>query len=93
MNRKLRFLLCLGVVAVLNGCAMCDNGWDDAYNGYGGAVERQDRFHGRVGSILSDPTLQVSEPAHAKHAAYVLEPLASLRPKTRPAAPAAPTPA
>jgi len=37
--------------------------------------------------------LQVSEPAHAKHAAYVLEPLASLRPKTRPAAPAAPTPA
>lgn len=69
MNRKLRFLLCLGVVAVLNGCAMCDNGWDDAYNGYGGAVERQDRFHGRVGSILSDPTLQMSEPAPMSDAA------------------------
>ncbi len=36
--------------------------------------------------------LLLSEPAHAEHAVYVLEPLASLRPKTRPSTPAAPTP-
>jgi hypothetical protein len=59
MKRKLRFLLCLGIVAVLSGCAMCENCWDDAYNAYGGALDRQDRFHGRVGSVLSDPMTQV----------------------------------
>lgn len=59
MKRKFRLLLCLCVVALLSGCAMCNNCWDDAYNTYGGALDRQDRFHGRVGSMLSDPMMQV----------------------------------
>jgi hypothetical protein len=62
MKRQLRILLCFCVVAVLSGCAMSDNCWDDAYNTYGGAFERQDRFHGRVGSVLSDPMMQAVEP-------------------------------
>jgi hypothetical protein len=37
--------------------------------------------------------LLLSEPARAEHAAYILEPLRSLRPKTQPATPADPTPA
>jgi hypothetical protein len=68
MKRKLRFLFCLCVVAVLSGCAMCNNCWDDAYNTYGGALDRQDRFHGRVGSVLSDPTLQMAEPGETSEA-------------------------
>ncbi len=59
MKRKLRLLLCLCIVALLSGCAMCSNCWDDAYNAYGGAMDRQDRFRGRVGSVLSDPMTQV----------------------------------
>ena len=62
MKRKVRLVIYLCVVALLSGCAMCDNCWDDAYNTYGGAMDRQDRFHGRVGSVLSDPTLQMAEP-------------------------------
>jgi hypothetical protein len=62
MKRLFRFFVCLGVIAALSGCAMSDNCWDDAYSAYGGAVERQDRFHGRVGSVLSDPAMQMTEP-------------------------------
>ncbi|MCU0959091.1 MAG: hypothetical protein MUF48_03215 [Pirellulaceae bacterium] len=62
MNRWLYLLSCLCLTVALSGCAMCDNAWDDAYNAYGGAVERQDRFDGRVGSVLSDPQMQVIAP-------------------------------
>ena len=44
-------------------------------------------------AALRAAILLLSEPARAEHAAYILEPLRSLRPKTQPAAPAAPTPA
>ncbi len=37
---------------------MCYTPYDDDYNAFGGIVERQDRLHGRVGSILSDPSVQ-----------------------------------
>jgi hypothetical protein len=62
MKRKLGSLLGLCVFVTVSGCAMCDNCYDDAYNAYGGALERQDRFHGRVGSVLSDPLMQAAEP-------------------------------
>ncbi len=52
--------LCLAVA--LSGCAMCANTWDDAYNAEGGVLERQDMFHGRVGSVLSDPQMQATAP-------------------------------
>lgn len=43
---------------------MCDNSFDDAYNAYGGIAPRHDQFHGRVGSILSDPAVQYLPPDH-----------------------------
>ncbi len=46
-----------------------------------------------LAAAIRATTLLLSEPARAAHAAYIFEPLASLRPKTAPAAPAAPTPA
>lgn len=62
MNRCLNLLFGLSLIIALSGCAMCDNAWDDAYNAYGGTLERQDRFQGRVGSVLSDPQMQVIAP-------------------------------
>ncbi len=62
MNRAISLLFSLGLAIALSGCAMCDNAWDDAYNAYGGTLERQDQFHGRVGSVLSDPQMQTIAP-------------------------------
>jgi hypothetical protein len=62
MKRKRITLLGVWVLVAAGGCAMCDNSWDEAYNAYGGAMPRHDRYCGRVGSILSDPQMQVSEP-------------------------------
>ena len=59
MQRKLVAWLGLCMFVSISGCAMCNNCYDDAYNAYGGAIERQDRFHGRVGSVLSDPGMRV----------------------------------
>ncbi len=62
MKRLLGTLLCLFLAAASTGCAMCFTPYDDDYNAFGGIVERQDRLQGRVGSILSDPSMQyVSE--------------------------------
>lgn len=54
-------LLCLAVSST--GCALCYTPYDDHYNAFGGVVERQDRVHGRVGSILSDPAFQYFGPS------------------------------
>lgn len=48
----LLFTCCL----MQTGCAMCCGTYDEAYNGYGGLYEREDLFHGRVGSPFSDPS-------------------------------------
>jgi hypothetical protein len=69
MQRKLMAWLGLCVFVSISGCAMCNNCYDDAYNAYGGAIERQDRFHGRVGSILSDPGMRVSDSSEGPDAA------------------------
>ena len=58
MRRLLAALLYLGLLSSLSGCALCFTPYDDHYNAYGGVAERQDPVHGRVGSILSDPSLQ-----------------------------------
>ena len=41
---------------------MCYTPFDETYAAYGGIRDRQDRVHGRVGSILSDPAMQLAEP-------------------------------
>ena len=53
----------LCVICTLTGCTLCFTPYDDHYNAFGGLVERQDRVHGRVGSILSDPALQYTDTA------------------------------
>ncbi len=62
MKRLLPTLLSLGLIVSASGCAMCYTPYDDTYSAYGGIRERQDRVHGRVGSILSDPAMQFTEP-------------------------------
>ena len=51
------------VIAVLlsstSGCLMCCNPMYDAYPAYGGAMQRTDRFHGRVGSAIEPAGVSV----------------------------------
>ncbi|MFW6169125.1 MAG: hypothetical protein ACODAD_01460 [Planctomycetota bacterium] len=61
LKQFLSFVLGLCLLIALTGCTMCFTPYDDHYNAYGGVVERQDRVRGRVGSILSDPSLQYTE--------------------------------
>ena len=50
-------LVVVGGLALLAtmGCAMCANPYDCSYAAYGGRIQRANRAHGRVGSIL-DPS-------------------------------------
>jgi hypothetical protein len=61
LKRLLAPLLCVCLAVASSGCAMCYTPYDDHYNAFGGVAERQDRVHGRVGSILSDPSFQYSD--------------------------------
>lgn len=61
MKHVLALILCFSGVITSAGCTMCFTPYDDHYNGYGGVVERQNRVRGRVGSILSDPSLQYAD--------------------------------
>ena len=53
MRSALAFWGCCTLLATM-GCAMCANPHDCSYAAYGGRIQRVDRVHGRVGSIL-DP--------------------------------------
>lgn len=44
----------------LSGCAMCSNELDGYYAAYGGKHARENRLHGRVGSII-DPASETTE--------------------------------
>ena len=61
MKRLLETVLCLCLAAPSAGCTLCFTPYDDHYNAYGGIAERQDPLHGRLGSILSDPSVQYQE--------------------------------
>lgn len=52
-------LLLLGC-SLFSGCAMCCGTYDEAYAGSGGTWQRSDLFHGRVGSLFSDPNARNS---------------------------------
>ncbi len=53
MRCVLAFWGCLTLLTTM-GCAMCASPYDRSYAAYGGRIQRTDRVHGRVGSIL-DP--------------------------------------
>jgi len=69
MKRLLATLCLLGLTAASTGCALCYTPYDDHYNAFGGVAERQDRVNGRVGSILSDPSVQYFGPSEMGDAA------------------------
>ena len=53
MLRKLSACLLLSLVASASGCAICCSPFDEAYSGYGGRWQRDDMYHGRVGSAFA----------------------------------------
>ncbi len=69
MKRLLATLLCLCLAALSTGCAMCYTPYDDHYSAFGGVAERGDRVQGRLGSILSDTSLQFTDTTGADEAA------------------------
>ena len=78
----LRFSLALAGVCLLtasSGCSMCCAPFDTAFGAYGGAVERGDLHHGRVGSIF-DPAgaHTVTYDSHAE--SEVVEPYSGFEP-------------
>ncbi len=50
------------LLSTASGCMMCCNPMYDAYPAYGGAMERTDRFHGRVGSAFEPAGMSVVPP-------------------------------
>lgn len=54
MRCALAVVGCLALLAT-TGCSMCASPYDCSYAAYGGRIQRVDRVHGRVGSIL-DPS-------------------------------------
>ena len=55
MKNQIAFLIAALFCFLSTGCSMCCGPYDYDYPNFGGKHQRQDRQHGRVGSILSDP--------------------------------------
>ena len=55
MKNQIAFLIAALFCFLSTGCSMCCGPHDYDYPDFGGKHPRQDRQHGRVGSILSDP--------------------------------------
>lgn len=51
-------LLLLSVTCTLSGCALCCSPYDEDYMSVGGKHQRTDMVRGRMGSVLSDPSLR-----------------------------------
>lgn len=55
-----RYLLLAVVAVVCSGCRICASPDLDSYTTYGGAWERTDRDHGRVGSVFDPAGVRVA---------------------------------
>ena len=55
MKNQISLIITVFVCCLSAGCSMCCGPHDYDYPDFGGKHQRQDRRHGRVGSILSDP--------------------------------------
>jgi hypothetical protein len=62
MNGAFSRIALAALAASCLGCAMCQAPDDFAYSAYGGRVQREDMYHGRVGSILGPPAGYVVVP-------------------------------
>ena len=59
----LRLSLALAAACMLSaslGCTLCCAPFDTAFGAYGGAIERHDQYHGRVGSVFDPAGAQIA---------------------------------
>lgn len=60
MRRLVLLLFVVATLAAASGCSICASPDDEAYPAYGGIVQRQDPYHGRVGSAFGSGVAAVS---------------------------------
>lgn len=66
----LQTALLAALLGTSSGCLMCCNPMYDAYPAYGGAVQRTDRFHGRVGSVFEPAGVAMTDVTQAGQPAW-----------------------
>jgi len=59
MLRMSLALLGTGILAISSGCSLCCAPFDSAFGAYGGVIEREDIYQGRVGSVFEPAGAQV----------------------------------
>ena len=80
MKNRISLLIAALVCFLSTGCSICCGPYDYDYPDFGGKHQRQDRRHGRVGSILSDPLAPRAGGASADSNLQPPPPLKSLEP-------------
>ncbi len=80
MKNQISFAIAALICFLSTGCSMCCGPFDYDYPDFGGKHQRQDRRHGRVGSILSDPLAPRAGGASADSNLLAPPPLKSLDP-------------
>ncbi len=80
MKNQISFAIAALICFLSTGCSICCGPYDYDYPDFGGKHERQDRRHGRVGSILSDPLAPRAGGASANSNLQAPPPLKSSEP-------------
>ena len=81
MKNLILFVIAALICFSFTGCSICCGPFDYDYPDFGGKHERQDRRHGRVGSIFSDPLAPRAGGASADSNLQAPPPLTSLEPQ------------
>ena len=81
MKNLILFVIAALICSSFTGCSICCGPFDYDYPDFGGKHERQDRRHGRVGSIFSDPLAPRAGGASADSNLQAPPPLTSLEPQ------------
>ena len=81
MKNLISFVIAALICFSSTGCSICCGPFDYDYPDFGGKHERQDRRHGRVGSIFSDPLAPRAAGASADSNLQAPPPLTSLEPR------------
>lgn len=81
MKNLISFVIAALICFSSTGCSICCGPFDYDYPDFGGKHERQDRRHGRVGSIFSDPLAPRAGGASADSNLQAPPPLTSLEPR------------
>ena len=81
MKNLILFVIAALICFSFTGCSICCGPFDYDYPDFGGKHERQDRRHGRVGSIFSDPLAPRAGGASADSNLQAPPPLTSQEPQ------------